>query len=76
MRGKVSRMRKALIAARARGRSAKNQEPGGPVAPNGPQHGSRRKRGASPFLVAGVAFAAGTVLAKLVDWRGHAHPKR
>lgn len=72
-------MRKALIAARARGRSAKDREPdspAAPLAPNGPQHGSRRKRGASPFLVAGVAFAAGTVLAKLVDWRGHAHPKR
>ena len=26
--------------------------------------------------IAGVAFAVGTVLAKLIDWRGHAHPKR
>jgi hypothetical protein len=25
--------------------------------------------------VIGVAFAAGVVLAKLIDWRGHAHPR-
>ena len=24
----------------------------------------------------GVAFAAGSALAKLIDWRGHAHPRR
>ena len=34
------------------------------------------KRGPNPFVVAGAAFAAGTVLAKLIDWRGHAHPRR
>jgi hypothetical protein len=34
------------------------------------------KTGLNPFVVAGVAFAVGTVLAKLIDWRGHAHPKR
>lgn len=47
-----------------------------PHAPNGPQLGPRRERRPSPFLVAGAAFAAGTLLAKIVDWRGHAHPKR
>jgi hypothetical protein len=26
----------------------------------------------SPFLAVGVAFAAGIVLAKWIDWRGHA----
>ena len=32
--------------------------------------------GPNPFVVAGAAFAAGTVLAKVIDWRGHAHPRR
>ena len=27
-------------------------------------------------VLVGVAFAAGTVLVKLIDWRGHAHPRR
>jgi hypothetical protein len=32
-------------------------------------------RGINPLVVAAAAFAAGIVLAKLVDWRGHAHPR-
>jgi hypothetical protein len=49
-----------------------------PQAPSGPQHTPQKsgKRGPNPFVVAGAAFAAGTVLAKLIDWRGHAHPRR
>jgi hypothetical protein len=35
---------------------------------------SDRQSGPSPFLAVGVAFAAGIVLAKWIDWRGHAHP--
>jgi hypothetical protein len=35
----------------------------------------RPKRGLNPFLVAGAALAAGIVLAKVIDWRGHAHPR-
>jgi hypothetical protein len=33
------------------------------------------KRGPNPFLVAGIALAAGIVFAKVIDWRGHAHPR-
>jgi hypothetical protein len=39
-------------------------------------HGSSPKSGPSPFLVVGVAFATGIVLAKWIDWRGHAHPRK
>jgi hypothetical protein len=31
--------------------------------------------GPNPFVVAGIALAAGIVLAKVIDWRGHAHPR-
>jgi hypothetical protein len=49
-----------------------------PQAPSGPQLSPQKsgKRGPNPFVVAGAAFATGTVLAKLIDWRGHAHPRR
>lgn len=48
-----------------------------PSAPSGPQHDRpKARRGPNPFVVAGAAFALGTVLAKLIDWRGHAHPRR
>jgi hypothetical protein len=71
------RMKPSLIVARVRGNAPTDLEPGqGVVAPSGPQMGKRPKRGGpNPFLVMGVALAAGIALAKLIDWRGHAHPR-
>ena len=75
----LRRMKPSLIVARARGEAPTNLKPGQDVvAPAGPQLGNRPKKregGPNPFLVLGVAFAAGIALAKLVDWRGHAHPR-
>jgi hypothetical protein len=74
----LRKLKPSLIAARARGKAPTNQQPGsGSVAPSGPQLGPRpsRRRGPNPFLVMGAAFAAGVLLAKVVDWRGHAHPR-
>jgi hypothetical protein len=34
-----------------------------------------RAGGPNPFVVLGVAFVAGIALAKLLDWRGHGHPR-
>jgi hypothetical protein len=67
-----------LIAARAKGEAPTNLEPGQDVvSPTSPQLGKRPKKrgGPNPFLVMGAAFAAGIALAKLLDWRGHAHPR-
>ena len=78
----LRKLKPSLMVARAKGRAPRDQEPGtgAPRAPGGPHLGGResatRGRGPNPFLVAGAAFAVGTVLAKLIDWRGHAHPKR
>jgi hypothetical protein len=48
-----------------------------PAAPSGPQHAKQKRAGSpNPFAVAGAAFATGALLAKLIDWRGHAHPRR
>ena len=33
------------------------------------------QRAPNPFLVAAAALALGILAAKLVDWRGHAHPR-
>ena len=46
-----------------------------PLAPAGPQH-APRKQGPNPFAVAGIAFGVGALLAKAIDWRSHAHPRR
>jgi hypothetical protein len=49
-----------------------------PKAPSGPQHSPPKKPGssASPLVIVGAAFGIGTLLAKIIDWRGHAHPRR
>ena len=76
----IRKLKPSLIKARAKGDAP--TEP--PAAPSGPQLGSRPKpkkkrkkggKGPTPLLVVGAALVAGIVLAKVVDWRGHAHPR-
>ena len=78
----LRKLKPSLIRARAKGELPKDAPPGPPtpVAPTGPQLGTRPKRagnggGPNPFLVVGVALLAGVAVAKWLDWRGHAHPK-
>lgn len=75
----LRKLKPSLIVARARGEAPTDQKPAhGTVAPSGPQLGRRPKRrggGPSPFLVIGAALAAGILLAKVIDWRSHAHPR-
>jgi hypothetical protein len=86
----LRKLKPSLIKARAKGRAghapiarASDRDP---QAPSGPQVAApgrkkakpksrQRGRGPNPFLVAGVALAAGIALANLIDWRGHAHPR-
>ena len=77
----LRKLKPSLMVARAKGEAPKNQEPGAGAreAPSRPQLGPRPSgggKGPNPFAVAGAAFAAGTLLAKIIDWRSHAHPRR
>ena len=78
----LRKLKPSLVKARAKGDAPTNQDPA--PAPSGPQLGSRPKakkkrkkggKGPAPLLVVGAALVAGIVLAKVVDWRGHAHPR-
>jgi hypothetical protein len=76
----LRKLKPSLIAARAKGEAPTNLPAGSgtPTAPTKPQLARPKKqrgRGPSPFLVIGAALAAGIVLAKVIDWRGHAHPR-
>ena len=77
----LRKLKPSLIAARARGeRPASPPSPPTPTAtqPEKPKKEKKRRnggRGPSPLLIVGAAFAAGIVIAKVVDWRGHAHPR-
>ena len=77
----LRKLKPSLIAARARGEAPTNQKPGeATVSPTAAQLGPRPKPpgtgGPNPWLVVGVALATGIFLAKWIDWRGHAHPRR
>jgi hypothetical protein len=76
----LRKLKPSLIVKRAKGEVPTNQKPAeGTVAPSGPQHGNRpnpkRAGGPNPWAVLGAALVAGIVLAKVLDWRGHAHPR-
>jgi hypothetical protein len=78
----LRKLKPSLMVARAKGQAPTNQKPGqGTVAPSGPQLSSRPKSpkprggGPNPLVIVGAAFVAGIVLAKVIDWRGHAHPR-
>jgi hypothetical protein len=76
----LRKLKPSLMKARARGEAPTDEKPGEVrQAPAGPQLGKRpRAKGAgpSPFVVAGAALAIGIFVAKWIDWRGHAHPRR
>jgi hypothetical protein len=80
----LRKLKPSLIKARAKGHApiarAPDREPEAPSAPQitTPRRKPKKRRrsgGPNPFLVAGVALAAGIAIAKVIDWRGHAHPR-
>ena len=75
----VRKLKPSLMRARMRGFNPPVASAGASAAPSAPQIAKRPKPpGArpNPFVVVGAALAVGIALAKLIDWRGHAHPRR
>ena len=75
----LRKLKPSLMVARARGELPTDQKPEQTdvSAPAGPQVGNRPSPGGgpNPFVVIGAALAVGILLAKVIDWRGHAHPR-
>jgi hypothetical protein len=77
----LRKLKPSLIAARVKGEAPTDQPAGSgaPAAPTAAQLGARPKPkrggGPNPFLVVGGALVLGVVLAKVIDWRSHAHPR-
>ena len=71
----LRKLKPSLIKARAKGRAPKHQKPShGTVGPTGAKPTRPGSSGPSPFLFIGLAFAAGIVLAKIIDWKNDASP--
>jgi len=73
----LRKLKPSLILARARGKNSHDGAAPVPEAPAGPQIPRTKRSGKSvnPILLVGGALVAGIVLAKLIDYRGHAHPR-
>jgi hypothetical protein len=76
----IRKLKPSLIIARAKGEAPTNQPAGsgGPAAPTAQQLATRPKPksdGPNPLLIVGAALVAGIVIARIIDWRGHAHPR-
>jgi hypothetical protein len=79
----LRKLKPSLIAARAKGEAPTDEPSGTPAtprsAPSGPQVARPKPKqsggGLSPWVVLGAALAGGYLLAKILDWRGHAHPR-
>ena len=85
----LRKLKPSLIAARARGNAPTNQAPAEPppAPPPSPEQSAspkpktkrskpkRKGGGIPPVVVVAGALVAGVLLAKVVDWRGHAHPR-
>jgi hypothetical protein len=84
----LRKLKPSLIAARARGRNPSEPDPprdyaGPPPPPPTPEAKPKKKKkrkakrsgGPPPLLIVGAALVAGIVAAKVIDWRGHAHPR-
>jgi hypothetical protein len=82
----LRKLKPSLIAARAKGDASMNTPPASPPPQAPPEQPpqprtnpgrQRRKRGGgiSPLIVVGAALATGILVAKVIDWRGHAHPR-
>jgi hypothetical protein len=69
----LRKLKPSLIAARAKGMRPAEPQSNPPPKPS--KKPRKKGKGVSPILVVGAAFAAGIVLAKVIDWRGHAHPR-
>jgi hypothetical protein len=72
----LRKLKPSLIAARIRGDRPIVEPPGGaPTVLNVPAKPTKAGAGPNPFLIGAAAFAVGMLLAKVIDWRGHAHPR-
>lgn len=71
----LRQLKPSLIAARIRGEAPTNRKPASERLISKPGRPKTPGEGPNPLLVVAGALVVGIMLAKIVDWRGHAHPR-
>ncbi len=76
----VRKLKPSLVAKRIKGELPTDGPPAkgcaeGAVPPAARPRPRAARGGPNPFLVVGAALALGVFLAKVLDWRSHAHPR-
>jgi hypothetical protein len=76
----IRKLKPELIKARATGRRSTNAEPPPPPLADQPTGEPKPANpgsggGPNPFVVVGAALVLGIAVARLIDWRGHVHPR-
>jgi len=72
----LRKLKPSLIKARMKGDAPTDERPQTVVGPTVQPRSGDARRGPSAVTVIGGAAAAGLAVAKVIDWRGHAHPRR
>ncbi len=71
----LRKLKPSLMMARAKGELPMDEQPRSIDVPPAPRGSRSKKSGISPLVIVGAALATGVLLAKWIDWRGHAHPR-
>ena len=77
----LRKLKPSLVAARMRGDAPTDEQPAAPTPPRAAKKrdkSAKKKRsgGPSPIVIAACGLVVGMTLAKVIDWRGHAHPRK
>lgn len=77
----LRKLKPSLVAARMRGDAPTDEQPATPPPARGARRTKRKSKkkgdgGRSPIVIAAGGLVVGMLLAKVLDWRGHAHPRR
>jgi hypothetical protein len=77
----IRKMKPSLIKARAKGEAPTGQKPAATTIPPAPERvksspkAKKKAGGPNPWVLVGIALAAGIVLARFIEWRGHGYPR-
>jgi hypothetical protein len=74
----LRKLKPSLVAARLRGEQPTDEPPSTKPARTPPPKSKKKRKGGGPgpIVIAAGGLVVGMLLAKVIDWRSHAHPRK